>query len=321
MEAVLLVAAGLFAVLNGANDGGTLVAMGLKIPSAKPLAALLLLSAAVGATPILLGTAVATTLAERLVSFEGSSGQLGLLVAIAVATAVVVALTRLSLPTSLTLSLVGAMTGAGWASGLAVSWTVLAFVLALAAAAPLVGAALAFALSRVALRISAPGGAHRKVRRLHQLAFTMQCVAYGANDGQKMLAVFLVAFGTIGQPPSMAVLFIIGVLFMFGAAIGVRRFSGTLATGVLPARPLNFVAAELSAASSVLGSAALGAPVSMTQAVTGGLIGSGINEGYRRIRWKTALHIVIAWGVTLPTAAVVAAIGAAIVNRLALLTG
>jgi PiT family inorganic phosphate transporter len=67
----------------------------------------------------------------------------------------------------------------------------------------------------------------------------LQCVAYGANDGQKMLAVFAVAsgpvIGAVATPPiRMAV---IGLLFLVGGVLGLRRFAGSIGGGVVPVRP------------------------------------------------------------------------------------
>jgi inorganic phosphate transporter, PiT family len=304
--AVVAVAAA-FAVLNGVNDGGTLVAMGLKMPSVKLGTGLLLLAGSVVAVPLLWGTAVAVTLADRLVTFEGETGRVAILLATLSAMGVVAWLAHRSLPTSLTLALVGGLTGAGLGSGLPIAWGWLAFVLAMAAFAPALGAALGYALSRMALRISRPGGAPAAIQGTHRLAFAGQCVAYGANDGQKMLAVFMIATSTQADRPSLPTILAIGLLFLIGSMIGVRRFSGTLATGVLPARPVNTVAAEISSAMAVLASAGAGAPVSMTQAVAGGLVGSGISDGYRRIRWRTASQIAVAWALTLPMAVALSA--------------
>lgn len=310
MEAALLAVAALFAVLNGVNDGGTLVAMGLKVPALRPVVALVILAGAVAVAPAVLGTAVATTLAARLVTFEGPTGQLALLTAIVSAVGVVAILARLALPTSLTLALVGGITGGGWASGLPTSWTVVAFVLVMAAVAPAAGGVVAFWLTRLVQRLSAPA-ANRKVRRTHAVAFGLQCLAYGANDGQKMLAVFLVAAGTTAAAPSLPLLSVIGLLFLVGSVIGVRRFSGTVASGLVPLRSAGAVVAELSSAAAVLASAGLGAPVSMTQAIAGAIVGTGVSETYRRVRWKMALQVVMAWVLTLPTAFLVAAAASA----------
>jgi inorganic phosphate transporter, PiT family len=52
MDLVLLAAAGAFAVLNGFNDGGTVLAMGLKIPALRLGPAVLLLAGSVVAAPL-----------------------------------------------------------------------------------------------------------------------------------------------------------------------------------------------------------------------------------------------------------------------------
>lgn len=112
-----IVAAAAFAVVSGANDGGTLVAMGLKVTSIKPLVAIGLLTLAVVTGPFLFGTQVATTLADRLVSFEGAVGDSALLVAVIAALSIVTVLSRRGLPTSLTLALMGGSRGPGSATG------------------------------------------------------------------------------------------------------------------------------------------------------------------------------------------------------------
>jgi PiT family inorganic phosphate transporter len=40
--------------------------------------------------------------------------------------------------------------------------------------------------------------------------------------------------------------------------------------------------------------------------VAGALVGSGLSEGHRRIRWRLVLHIGAAWVVTLPAALLLA---------------
>jgi len=309
--ALLVVAAIAFAVVSGANDGGTLIAMGLKISSVKPLTAIGLLSVAVMAGPILIGTRVATTLADRLVAFEGDAGDSALLVAVAVALLVVAVLSYKGLPTSLTLALMGGIAGSGVGFRLPVAWDTVGFVLAMGAAAPFVGAVGGFAFSRFLLRyIPGRGTAATRIGLAHRLAFGLQCLAYSVNDGQKMLALFAVTAGTasgaVSARPEQVV--VIGVLFALGILISLRRFAGLLGGGIMLLRPANAITAEFSSAAVLFGTAALGAPVSMTQSVTAALIGSGLSEGYGRIRWQAAFRIVLAWVFTLPAAAGLAAV-------------
>lgn len=236
---VLFLAAAAFTMLNGANDGGTLVAVGLTVRGISPIVAVVGLALAVAIVPVLIGTRVATTLTSRLVSLDGDAGRLALLTAVVSAVAVTAGLSWRGLPTSLTLALVGGIAGVGWGYALPLSWPFIGLVLLLAAVAPLAGLAAAFGLSRISTRLSAPGGIDRRIRRMHLLAFTLQCVAYGANDGQKMLAVFTVAsgpvIGAVATPPTrMAV---IGLLFLVGGVLGLRRFAGSIGGGVVPVRP------------------------------------------------------------------------------------
>lgn len=312
VEGALLVAAAIaFALVSGANDGGTLIAVGLKISSLKPLTAIGLLSVAVVAGPILVGTRVATTLANRLISFEGDAGDSALLVAVTVALLVVAVLSYGGLPTSLTLALMGGLVGSGVGFRFPVAWGMVGFVLAMGAAAPFVGAVGGFAFSRFLLGyMPGRGTAATRVGSAHRLAFGLQCLAYSVNDGQKMLAVFAVAAGTTSGAVSAQLeqVLAIGVLFTLGVLIGIRRFAGSLGAEVMLLRPTNAITAEFSSAAGLFGTAALGAPVSMTQSLAAALIGSGLSEGYGRIRWRAAFRIVLAWVFTLPAAAGLAAV-------------
>lgn len=308
MPILLLVAAAMFAVANGANDGGALVSVGLKLPYFKPWVAIGVLATAVAVVPLAIGTAVATTLATRLVTFTGARGQVALLAALVAAALVVVTLSRRGIPTSLTLAVVGGIAGAGAGSRLPVGWNSVALVVIVAATAPMLGMFLAYLATRLIGRRRSAGDVGRQLGRAHAVGFLLLCCAYAANDGQKMLAVFAVAFGTGGTVVADPVhLLVISGFFILGALMGLRRFGKRFASGVLAVRPINAVSAELSAAAAVLGSSALGAPVSMTQSVAGGLVGSGVSEGLRRVRWRVASGIVAAWVVTLPAAFLVAA--------------
>lgn len=305
----LVLIAASFAVVTGINDGGSLLSTGLKLPSLRTLVAVALLAASVAAAPLLLGTRVAQTLTHRLVSFDGPHGHLALAVGVLAAVAVVGVLTRRGVPTSLTLALVGGLTGAGVGFGLHVGWAYVAFVLAVGMCAPLVGALVAFALSRATRLVPAGDPVSGSVARTHRLAFGLQCLAYSGNDGQKMLAVFAVT-GLAGAVthPGIPELALISLLFAVGVILGLPRVARSLGDGVLHVRPVHAVTAELASAVAVLSTAALGVPVSMTQSVAGGLVGAGMSHGLRRVRWAAASRIVSAWITTLPASVALAAI-------------
>jgi PiT family inorganic phosphate transporter len=303
MTTVLVVLACIFAVVSGINDGGALLGTGLKLPKVRPAVGLATLMVAVAVVPLLSST-VAVTFTSRLATMTGPGGKVAMAVAVIAALVVVTVLSGRGRPTSLTLAIVGGVTGAGIGSGLPVSPVGVAIVLVAGLAAPFVGALVSGLASRLLVRIATS----RTLSYWHQGGFAVQCLAYAANDGQKMLAVFMVALSFSGAPLSVCVL--IAALFGIGAVYGLPRASRTLSREILASRYLHSVSAELGSGLTVLGCAAAGAPVSMTQSIAGGLIGAGMAESIRRVRWPAAARIVMAWALTLPVSAVLAAVAA-----------
>jgi inorganic phosphate transporter, PiT family len=316
MDAPLLIAACGFSVVAGANDGSTMVAMNLDSKAFGPVTSILLLVVAIAVGPLLLGTGVATTLARGLVSFEGRDGPTAFLVAVVVAIGVIWVLASRGLPTSLTLSLTGAIIGAGLGSGLAVGWGTVIAVLAIGLLSPLVSLVIGALANRWLQSLPLPvAGARTKVRLLQGSTFFAQAIAYASNDAQKMIAIMALGLAPVQGvvQPQIATQALIGGLFALGILLGVRRFAGRLGQRVMPVRSGDLVSARFAASCAVLASAALGAPVSMTQSSTAGLVGAGASEHRGRVRWNEALRIGMAWLVTLPAAVV----GAALITRVA----
>ncbi|MGW0803586.1 anion permease [Nonomuraea sp. NPDC002799] len=297
MEAVvLIVLACLFAVVSGINDGGALLATGLKLPSVRPAVGLLTLVVLVAVVP-LISDQVALTFATRLATFRGPDDRIAMMLAVVSSLTVVTVLSAKGRPTSLTLAVVGGVTGAGLGWGLPVSAGSVAQVLAFGLAAPIVGGLLGW----VAIRLLAVTTTTQGLRRRHWAGFLLQSIAYAANDAQKMLAVFMIMFGFSGAPPAYTSL--AAVLFGLGALYGLPRAGRTLGREIIVSRPAHGVAAELGAGTAVIGCAIAGMPVSMTQAIAGGLIGAGVSQGGGRVRWYAAVKIVTAWLLTLPASA------------------
>ena len=297
-----------FVILTGANDGGALLAMGAKLPRATWHNALILVLF-VSMAPALLSTVVAQTFVSRLVPLDESGGTRMMLIGVGAAMAVVAVLTAIGLPTSLTLAVIGGLVGASAGSNRNVDLHVVMLVLAAGFAAPLVGAVLGATLVKLLGRWAPKtAAATRTVGIVHLVAFHVQCLAYALNDGQKMLAIATVAAGvTVGHTAAWQLAAPIGVGYLIGMIVGLPKLVQSLNHSVLQVRPEHAVSAEMAAGSAVLGAAALGAPVSMTQALTGGIIGAGAGaSGLSRIRWRAALRIGLAWLLTLPSAVLIA---------------
>lgn len=296
---MMLALAFVFAVVNGANDGSAMLAASLKPQGLRIITAVVVVSAAVAIVPVVLGTRVADTLATGLVAAPQAQAQWLVGFGVTAAMLVVGLLTGAGFPTSLTLGVVGGIVGAGLGCGLPVVWPSVTRVLAFGIAAPVVGALVAQAIARVAPFVGAQNNGWLIAMR--RLAFALQAGAYAANDGQKMLAVLAVtASGAVSWT-----LGAVAILFALGTIVGLPTAARTLGVQVLRSGPREQITAQLSASAAVFGSAALGMPVSMTQAVSGALVGTGLRRGLRRIRWRVAARLALAWLLTLPTAALV----------------
>jgi PiT family inorganic phosphate transporter len=65
----------------------------------------------------------------------------------------------------------------------------------------------------------------------------------------------------------------------------------------------------------ILASSHLGFALSTTQVCSGGILGAGIGRRLAEVRWGVAGHMALAWVFTLPAAAVVGGVSAAVAKQ------
>lgn len=303
MTVLTILLAVTFAVLVGRNDGSPLVALAIRPLSSGQWWPPLVLVIATVAVPALGLHAVAETLREMFAAAAGTSG-LGLAVLLLATIATLALSTMLGVPTSITLALVGASAGAQLALGASAGGRI-GRVLLLAALGPIVAALLAFAVTRVQ-RVASGRNLERNIRWQYGLGFVATAIAYGANDGQKLLAVFALLWGVsagVGATDPRVVV-LVAVCFAIGMVWGLRRSARGLRQGVLHPKPYQVASTLWASAIAVLLGSLLAAPVSMTQSITGGLIGSAPPQEWRRVRWEQSRRVLLAWLWTLPAAGV-----------------
>jgi PiT family inorganic phosphate transporter len=308
LTTVLLAVAVVFAVVKGLNDGASLVAVTSAGLSVLPLVAVLTLAGALVVGPLLVGTRVATTFAAGLVPAHGATGRLSFLIGISAAVAVSAFLATRGLPTSLTMAIVGGLAGAGVGSGLPVAWSTVAIVVAVGLGAPVLAGLVASVVLAGLGRLPRGRSMRSRLRWLSYLSFGLQALAYSANDGQSMLAVFAVAVsGTSAVEAHLPELTVLAVAFGIGAVLGLGRVGPSLTRSLALTGLVDGITAELASAASAFAARAFGAPVSMTQTMTAGLAGARTRAGLRRVRWEQAARLMTAWTVTLPLSAVAGA--------------
>jgi PiT family inorganic phosphate transporter len=184
--------------------------------------------------------------------------------------------------------------------------------------APLLGMALGALLmilvSWACLR-AAPRKVDRWFRRLQLASSALYSIGHGSNDAQKTMGIIwllLIASGVTAQDSSMPPYWVIVgcyVAMAFGTMFGGWRIVKTMGQKITKLRPVGGFAAETGGAITLFMASSLGIPVSTTHTITGAIVGVGSAHHTKAVRWGVAGNIVIAWLITIPAAAAMAAAG------------
>ena len=104
------------------------------------------------------------------------------------------------------------------------------------------------------------------------------------------------------------------VVIICQAAIALGTLSGgwrivkTMGQKITRLRPVDGFCAEAAAGSSIFIASFLGIPVSTTHTITGAIVGIGALRRLSGVHWGVARRIIWAWFITIPAAALIAAI-------------
>jgi PiT family inorganic phosphate transporter len=92
-----------------------------------------------------------------------------------------------------------------------------------------------------------------------------------------------------------------------GTSLGGWRLIRTLGGKFYTIRPVHGFTAQIASATVILGAALAGGPVSTTQVVSSAIVGAGSAERLSKVRWGVAQQIGMAWLLTIPFSALLAA--------------
>jgi inorganic phosphate transporter, PiT family len=183
-------------------------------------------------------------------------------------------------------------------------------------AAPLfgvVGAALLMLAVLWIVRGRPPGLVNRVFRRLQLVSGGFVAFTHGTNDAQKtmgIIALALVASGHLDSDfsrPPYWVIVSAAVAMGAGTYAGGWRIIKTLGTRVAKLDPPRGFAAQTATAGILWATAHYGFPVSTTHTVSGSVLGAGATRRLNAVRWGVAGNILLAWLMTIPSAALVGA--------------
>ncbi len=324
-----------FDFTNGFHDAANAIATSVSTRALTPRVALLM-AAAMNVVGALLGTEVAKTIGEGIIDISHYSLSSDIFVQrtglVIVLSALVGAATWnlitwwLGLPSSSSHALIGGLVGAGLASATTVKWTgIVESVIIPMFASPVVGFVVAYLFMRLIMMVFANAPYHRTMRRF-RLAQTVSAAAmalgHGLQDAQKTMGVIVMALvaGGYGEhhhildPVTGEMSIPLWVKLSAAAAISLGTYSGgwrimrTLGRRIIDLDPARGFAAEtVSATILYLAAFVLHAPISTTHTITFAILGVGSTRRVSAVRWGVAGNIVIAWFLTLPAAAIVAA--------------
>jgi len=136
---------------------------------------------------------------------------------------------------------------------------------------------------------------------LHYASAAAVSLARGLNDTPKIVALLL---ATRLLAPGQG-LFVVGIAIALGGLLGARRVAETMSHRITAMNPGQAFTGNLTTA-LLLFASRFGLPVSTTHVSCGALAGIGLVN--HQARWNTIGQIVLAWVITLPVAAALAAV-------------
>jgi PiT family inorganic phosphate transporter len=310
---VILALALVYGCLNGLHGSASIVSTMISSRALGPRQALLLAALGISAGPFVLGVAVASTIGAELIRVDDSTAHLviaGLMGAILWS-----AITFwLKIPSSISQALIGALMGAVLVASQHLMISGLQKTLSGLFLSPILGILVAFILVRLAYRLSASATPHVNLwfNRGQILVSLLMAVAFGANDGQKIMGVItlgLVATGFVSafDVPLWVVGFAAGAIGI-GTLMGGWRLIHTLGGKFYKIRPIHGFGAQLASGLVMLSAALVGGPVSGSQVVTSAIVGAGSADRIQKVRWGVVQQILAGWLLTLPFSGLIGAL-------------
>lgn len=311
---IVLFCAALFGFLSGFRDSASLVATMISSRAIGPRRALFIAAASAAIGPFIFGLSVATTIGRDFILPTMASPPV--IIAALIAAILWNTFTAwFGIPSSSMHALVGGLFGAAIVVG---GWDALnpagvGKILLSLLISPLLGFIAGFAIMKLILFLAQGASPRINVvfKRGQLITVILLGLAYGANDGQKTIGVMtlgLIATGTLTAFQIPIEIVLLGAASIaLGISIGGWRLIRTLGGRFYTVRPVHAFSGQLASTIVVLGAALIGGPVSSSQVVSTAIMGTGSAERLSKVRWHAADSIVLAWILTLPITALMAA--------------
>jgi PiT family inorganic phosphate transporter len=222
------------------------------------------------------------------------------------------------IPSSSSHALIGGLVGAAVAKGGFFSLVggglikIVVFIIVSPVLGFLLASLLMVATSWIFVR-STPARVDRWFRRMQLVSASLYSLGHGGNDAQKTIGIILmllIAAGLVRPEDGVPVWVVVScyVAIALGTLFGGWRIVKTMGQRITKLKPVGGFCAETGGAASLFLATGLGIPVSTTHTITGAIVGVGAVQSVSAVRWGVAGGIVMAWMLTIPCSAFIAAL-------------
>jgi PiT family inorganic phosphate transporter len=229
----------------------------------------------------------------------------------------------LGIPSSSSHTLIGGFAGAAIAANgfAAVQGMVILKIAAFIFLAPIIGMVLSSLLTIAVLHISkkaSPHKAEKWFKRLQLASSALFSIGHGLNDSQKVMGIIAAAMiaahalglgmgiDSIEDLPDW-VAFSCFTMISLGTMSGGWKIVKTMGTRITKVTPMEGMVAETAGALTLYLTEYLKIPVSTTHTITGAIIGVGAVKRLSAVRWGVTRSLLVAWILTIPVSAALAA--------------
>jgi inorganic phosphate transporter, PiT family len=307
-----------FDFLNGLHDAANSIATVVATKVLTPVQAVIWASVFNFAAIAIIGMKVADTISKGIIDKQVVDAQVifGALMGAIAWNAVT---WWRGIPSSSSHALVGGLLGAGVAKAgpAAIVTAGVTKTVAFIAVAPLVGLAVTMLVYLITSWIShlfrtPPIPTEKAYRRLQLVTSAAYSIGHGGNDAQKtmgVITVLLFSQGMLGghwHVPLWVILACYSAMAL-GTLTGGWRIIETVGARITRLTPHQGFCAQTGGSVMLFLASAMGIPVSTTHVITGAVMGAGAARRTSAVRWGVAGRIIIAWFITIPAAAAVAA--------------
>jgi PiT family inorganic phosphate transporter len=313
-----------FDFLNGFHDAANSIATVVSTRVLSPQKAVLWAAFFNFVAAFVMGTAVAKTMGKGMIDISVVSQHV-ILAGLIGAIAWNLFTWYYGLPVSSSHALIGGYAGAAVArAGIGAivfsGWTKTLIFIVLA---PLMGAILGFLLMVAVTWIFRrwhPFRLDQLFRRLQLVSAGLYSLGHGGNDAQKTMGIITGLLVTAGYRTGFEIPFWVIIICHAAIALGTMfggwRIVKTMGTKITKLQPIGGFSAETAGAITLFTATHFGIPVSTTHTITGAIIGVGATRRVSAVKWGVAGTILWAWILTIPLAALVAALSYLVIRAL-----